>query len=115
MDQQPPSLAIYLLYVVDGGDEIAHRAFTIFIENTEANKLALRRHPADTIELGLLVFDVLGALLQITGHCKRPRNLLRRVRRHVPFASDNTRDMRAVAVLVVERSTWIDRKILMPV
>ena len=51
VDEQPPSLAVDLLHVVDGGDEIAHGAFSIFIEHAEANELASWRHPADTIEL----------------------------------------------------------------
>ena len=70
------AVAVYLLDVLDGRDEIAHRAFTIFVEHAEANKLALRRHPADAIELRLLVLDVLGTLLQITRHRKRPLDLL---------------------------------------
>ena len=62
VDEQPPSLAIDLLHMVDRGDKIAHGAFSIFIEHAEANEFAPRRHPADPIELRLLVFDVLGIL-----------------------------------------------------
>ena len=41
VDEQPPSLAVDLLHVVDRGDEIAHRAFAVLIEHAQANELAL--------------------------------------------------------------------------
>ena len=99
--------------MIDCGDEIAHRTFSIFIEDPQANELALWRHPADRIELGLLVFDVLGALLSIARYRDRP--FFRwRVSGHAPFACDDSGDMRTVAVLVVEGIASIDCEILMP-
>ena len=103
-----------LVHVVDRGDEITHGAFSIFIEHAKANELALRRHPADAIELGLLVFDVLAVLLQITRYGDRPLFRHGRVCGYRPFTCDDSGYMRAVTVLVVERIVSIHCKILMP-
>ena len=46
--------------MIDGGNKITHSAFSIFIEHAEANEFAPRRHPTDSIQLRLLVFNVVG-------------------------------------------------------
>ena len=59
LNQQTAAIPVDFLDVVDGGDEVAHRAFAIFIEHAQAHELAPGRHAADPFQPRFLVFDVL--------------------------------------------------------
>ena len=64
VDEQPAAVAVHLLDVRDGGDEVAHGAFAVLVEHAQAHQLALRRHAADAVQPRLLVLDVLGVLFK---------------------------------------------------
>ncbi len=112
VDEQAAAVAVDLLHVVDGRDQIADRAFAVLIEHPQADQLASRRHAADALQLASA--GIRRPRCPSSGSAKpRPAaDSLRRVRRHAPFARDDPGDVRAVAVFVVERAAAIDREIV---
>ena len=110
MNRQAAAVAVLLLHVRNGGDEIADRAFPVLVEDTQAHQAAARRHPAGALQPRLLKLSI-PVLLQIPGDGNRPI-CHRRVGRNPPLPGNDAGDVRAVAVLIVERSRAVEREVL---
>ena len=103
MDEQSPPIAINFLNVRYRRDQITDGAFSVCIEHFQAYELTFRSHAVDRLQIERIRCD-------LTGLAAEPVNGPERlaVGRHL-LASDNSRDVCPMPVLVVKRIARVVR------